>query len=472
MRLLCYFIMCLWLLSACSQPTPKLDTKLTSIRQDGLVVLTRNAPTTYYINRDEEAVGFEHDTIVDFAQSLDVPVRFKLYDTNKELLDALEARQGHIAAAGLTHLDSRAERFEVGPEYYQVEQQVVCRRSGPAPTTIAELSKASLLVGSASSYDERLHELKEEHADLTWQTALFASPEQLLEKVLEEEIDCTVVDSSIFSINQRYLPELVDTFAISEPQQLVWLMPKGATELREAVETWYEEAHKEARTTLYAARYFAHVDIFDYVDITTFKQRINHLLPRYENTFREAGEKYNWDWRLLAAVAYQESHWNPDARSPTGVRGMMMLTNNTARELGVTNRLDPTQSINGGARYLSQLRERLPDSIQEPHRTWITLAAYNIGLGHVYDARTLTKNMGLNPDNWFDLRTVLPKLSQPQYYRNLRYGYARGGEPVHFLARIRNYEDILHKQLDQQKSTANHTMAGIKKPTQAMLGGL
>src|SRR5699024_4570853 len=266
MRTLSYLIMCLWLLSACSQPEPKLAFDLATIQQDGLVVLTRNAPTTYYINRDEEAVGFEHDTIMDFARSLNVPVHFKLLGSNKEIQDALTAKQGHIAAAGFTRLASREERFEIGPEYYQVEQQVVCRRSGPAPTTLEDLAQVSLLVSSASSYHERLQELQQEQPNLEWQTALFLSPEQLLEKVLEEEMDCTVVDSNIFAINQRYFPELVDTFAISKPQPQVWLMPKGATELRDAVKQWYAEAHKEARTTLYAARYFAHVDIFDYVD--------------------------------------------------------------------------------------------------------------------------------------------------------------------------------------------------------------
>ncbi|HLR17185.1 MAG TPA: membrane-bound lytic murein transglycosylase MltF [Alcanivoracaceae bacterium] len=471
MRFISTLFMCLWLLSACSQPeAPPLAFDLDSIKQEGLVVLTRNAPTTYFINRDGEAAGFEHDSLTDFAASLGVPIQFKIYGTSKAILEALETQQGHIAAAGLIHLNSYEERFEIGPEYYEVEQQVVCHRSGPRPKTVTELADVSLLVSSASSYDERLHELKEEHPNLTWQTALFFAPERLLEKVVEKKLDCTIVDSNIFSINRRYFPDLVDSFSINDAKPLVWLMPKGATELREELEKWYAQARKEARTTLYAARYFSHVDLFDYVDITTFKKRIDSVLPRYEQTFREAGEKYGLDWRLLAAVSYQESHWNPNARSPTGVRGMMMLTNNTARELGVTNRLDPTQSIHGGARYLAQLRDRLPDSITEPDRTWIALAAYNVGLGHVYDARTLTRNMGLNPDSWFDLRAVLPKLSQPRYYRNLRYGYARGGEPVHFIRRIRNYEDILQKQLDQQEAARqrradeNHNIAGIKNP--------
>ena len=142
-------------------------------------------------------------------------------------------------------------------------------------------------------------------------------------------------------------------------------------------------------------------------------------------------------------MGYQESHWNPKARSYTGVRGIMMLTQNTASELGIENRLDPLQSIEGGGRYLAKLRSRIDDEVQEPDRTWMSLAAYNVGYGHLSDARKLTSQLGKNPNLWIDVKDSLPLLSQRRYYRNTRYGYARGQEPVNYVQNIRRYYDVL-----------------------------
>ncbi len=172
---------------------------------------------------------------------------------------------------------------------------------------------------------------------------------------------------------------------------------------------------------------------------------IAQRLPRYEALFRRIAESHQIDWRLLAAISYQESHWSPRARSPTGVRGMMMLTLTTAREVGVRNRLDVEQSVRGGARYLNRIHDRLPGSIREPDRTWIALAAYNVGMGHVYDARDLTLQAGGNPDKWHDLRFHLLLLEQSWWYRQTRYGYARGSEPVRYVENIRLFYQHLQQ---------------------------
>ena len=436
------------LLSACDRHTP-LDASPEGIRAHGeLVVLTRNAPTTYFIDRDDMPTGFEYDLATDFAHYLGVPARFVTLDSITDIQDALAAGKAHMAAAGLSRLESRAERFEFGPGYYEVEQQVICRRGGPLPRDLQALADVSLVVTAGSSYEARLQHLQQtEQPGLTWRSDDTSSTEQLLQQVWEEHIDCTVADSNIVAINRRYFPELVIMFPLNAPELLSWLAPKGAHELATAMDGWYQQANEAAFVTEIAARYFAHVEVFDYVDVARFVRRIQEQLPDYEPMFRAAAEQYDLDWSLLAAQAYQESHWDPAARSPTGVRGIMMLTLRTASEVGVTNRLDPEQSILGGARYLANLRERLPDSIEEPHRTWIALAAYNVGLGHVHDARALAQRLGRNPDSWLDLRTVLPLLSQPEYYRTLRFGYARGSEPVQYVRRIRNYEEILVQQL-------------------------
>ncbi|MGL4958395.1 MAG: membrane-bound lytic murein transglycosylase MltF, partial [Plesiomonas sp.] len=188
-------------------------------------------------------------------------------------------------------------------------------------------------------------------------------------------------------------------------------------------------------------KYFGHIDEFDYVDTRTFLAQIEKTLPQYQKLFEQyAGEL---DWRLLAAVAYQESHWNPDATSPTGVRGLMMLTRPTASSVGVNDRTDPEQSIRGGSDYLSRLLDKIPETIPEDERAWFALSAYNIGFGHMMDARRLTKLQGGNPDSWTDVKQRLPMLSQKRYYTQTRYGFARGGEAYRYVENIRRYTQSL-----------------------------
>jgi membrane-bound lytic murein transglycosylase F len=190
-------------------------------------------------------------------------------------------------------------------------------------------------------------------------------------------------------------------------------------------------------------RHYAHVEEFNYSDIQTFTRRIKTHLPRYEALFKKAGEAVGIDWRLLAAIGYQESLWNERAKSPTGVRGLMMLTQPTAKQMKVENRLDPAQSIRGGSEYIARVLKKVPARIAEPDRTWLALAAYNVGWGHVEDARIITQQNGGNPDRWIDVKKSLPLLARKKWYENTRYGYARGWEPVKYVENIRQYYEYL-----------------------------
>jgi len=194
-------------------------------------------------------------------------------------------------------------------------------------------------------------------------------------------------------------------------------------------------------------KHYGFVELFDYVDLSRFNRRIQKRLPKYSADFKQAADEFSLPWTLLAAQSYQESHWRANAKSPTGVRGIMMLTLITAKEMGVKSRLNPQQSIKGGAKYLRRLIDRLPEEIVEPDRTWFALAAYNVGMGHIYDARQLAREKEKDPDKWHDLETVLPLLSQKKYYKKLKYGYARGKEPVRYVQRIRNFRNILEREL-------------------------
>lgn len=443
------------LLAACGEPRAvnrdqQPTRSLAEIRDAGtLRVATRNAPTTWYVGRDGELAGPEHDLVEAFAARLGVDVEWVVEPSVSAVLDAVEAADVDMAAAGLTITAPRRDRFRFGPPYQPVTQQVVCRRDRHRPETVADLVGLDIHVIADSSYVERLEYLQDRHEPrLAWEETAEGGTEQLLEAVWHRRIDCTVADSTIVDINRRYYPELVAPMNLSGEQHLGWVMPQPRRDLQRAVNDWLRDFRRSGMLAQLRDRYYGFFEVFDYVDTRRFIRQIDERYRHFAAIFREAADRFDLSPTLLAALAYQESHWRPDAVSPTGVRGMMMLTRNTAGELGVSNRLDARQSIMGGAEYLAQMRERFAEEVDEPDRTFLALAAYNIGRGHLHDAQMLARELGMSPHHWPDIREVLPLLADPRYYNDLRYGYARGSEPVRYVQHIREYQLILENELD------------------------
>lgn len=260
----------------------------------------------------------------------------------------------------------------------------------------------------------------------------------------EGQIDLTLVDSNELAMNQVYFPNVRVAFDLGDASNLAWAVAPGEdNSLLDQVNGFLDKAKQNGTLQRLKDRYYGHVDVLGYVGAYTFAKHLQQRLPKYEQHFRQASQSNQVDWRLLAAIGYQESLWQPTATSKTGVRGLMMLTQDTAKAMGVSNRLDARQSIGGGSKYFAMIKEGLSDDLKEPDRTWFALAAYNIGIAHLGDARKLAEAEGLNPNKWLDVKQMLPRLSQKQWYRKTRYGYARGGETVQFVQNIRRYYDIL-----------------------------
>jgi membrane-bound lytic murein transglycosylase F len=256
-------------------------------------------------------------------------------------------------------------------------------------------------------------------------------------------------------VNRRFFPELRVAFDLTAPESLAWAFPISEdSSLYDAAVEFFAELEQDGDLEQLLERYYGHVREFDYVDTRVYIRHIENRLPRYRSAFERAARQHEIDWRLLAAVGYQESHWNPKATSPTGVRGIMMLTRRTATHMSVANRLDPAESIGGAARYFRWVRSRIPLEVDEPDRTWLALAAYNVGTGHLEDARRLTDERGGDPDRWIDVRETLPLLSQTPWYTRTRYGYARGREPVRYVEAVRRYYDLL-AWIEQGKRVEN-----------------
>ena len=408
-----------------------------------LVVATRNAPTTWHYDQHLETAGTEHDLVQAFAHAHGWDVQWVLADSVSGVLDALASGEVHMAAAGLTHLESRDERFVRGPDYMEVTEQVVCHRNfGSMPAAADDLPELDLVISAGSSYAETLAQALPEGAAFREESV---GTERLLARVAEREIDCTVADSHIIRYNRRSFPHLEIAFDLSEPRALGWYVHPDHETLAGVAGKWMQSENGRQARERVEELYYAYIGQFDFVDLRALNRRIEDRLPRYREHFERAAQENELSPDLLAALAYQESHWDPQARSPTGVRGLMMLTQRTAEALGVENRLDPVESIDGGARYLRRMHDLLPDDIPEPDRTYLALASYNVGRGHLLDARRLARELGRDPDSWADMRETLPLLTEERYYRNLRYGYARGYQPVYYVQRIRNYRDVIRR---------------------------
>ncbi|MEQ3639015.1 MAG: membrane-bound lytic murein transglycosylase MltF [Alteromonas sp.] len=423
---------------------------ISQIKASGVLkVITRNAPTTYFIGRDILPKGPEFDMAEAFASHLGVELEIIEKPSIQAVIAALRNKEGHIAAAGLTQTKARAKEFMFGPNYQDITQQVVCRRDNVQPEAINELIGLNIMVAEGTAYSERLKELKEQYPTLSWVESSELSTEQILYKVWQREIDCSVADSNIVDLNRRYFPELIAPFNLARSENLAWMLHKSSAGLSAELDNWYLEYEKSGRLESMLDQYYGFFEVFDYVDTRTFIRRVEKRFPEYTQYFSDAATKYKLPFHLLAAQAYQESHWLADAISPTGVRGIMMLTQKTAKEVGVKNRLNPKQSIFGGARYLAKIRtHRFVDEVKEPDRTWLALAAYNVGRAHLHDAQILARKLNLNPHKWADMKQVLPLLSEKRYYKDLRYGYARGTEPVRYVQRIREYQHIIENELD------------------------
>lgn len=433
------FICALTLLFSC-QPKTEPNTVQKILQQGVLKVGTRYGQTTYY-HGAEGPQGFEYELVAGFADYLGVQLEIFPYYNLDELFPKLQSRHLDLVAAGLAITPNRAEHFRFGPAYQHISQKLVFKQGQKWPKTIDELD-GSLSVVASSSHAEILQQEKAEHPDLQWQETNENDEAELLELVLDGQLDYTVADSNILSVIRRRHPELSIAFTLGEEQQIAWLLSQSVDDsLIAAMIDYFGQIQSDGRLVALEDKYYGHVQQFNYVDTRMFISAVEQTLPQYRDWFEQYSG--NVDWRLLAAMSYQESHWNKRARSATGVRGLMMLTLATAQDLGIKSRLDPKQSIQGGAKYVQHLIDRIPQRIQEPDRTWFALAAYNVGWGHVEDARILTEKQGGNPDLWVDVKQRLPLLRQKKYYKTTKYGYARGNEATNYVANIRRYYDTL-----------------------------
>lgn len=412
-------------------------------RRGSIMVLTRNGASSYFLGPDG-GTGPEYDLAAAYADYLDLQLEVKVADAFSDLGSLLDQQQGDFIAANLTRTAERERIFDFGPDYANAKTLVVYKRGQYRPRELSDLIGLNVWVIAGSNYEDVLIEAQKTLPELHWKTEKDLGMEGLLLALIDGELDATLVDSNIFSIHSQFYPGLKIGFTLKDEQPQAWAFRPGDDDsLLQKSRSFFKLIEENGQLATIQNHYKLKRSNLNRVGMFQFMKQIRSRLPPLIPVFQEVADVHDLDWRLLAAMGYQESHWDPVATSLTGVRGIMMLTQRTASQMGVQDRLDPEQSIEGGARYFLRMRKRVPDRIPEPDRSWMALAAYNMGWGHMEDARVLTEQLGGNPDRWADIEERLDLLSKEKWYRQTKYGYARGYEARQYVNNVKSYFDTL-----------------------------
>jgi peptidoglycan lytic transglycosylase F len=431
------------LLAGCTHHEPS---ALEQVRARGeLRVVTLNLPTCYYLGA-QGTEGLEYQLASRFASQLGVKLAMYPVASERAMQDELAAGRADIAAASLSDSPDWRRVGDAAVPYASIPQLVVYQRSGVRPRDTLQLESARLAVRAGSPQERILERLRSTVAPtLQWvQTA--PSSADPIEDVDSGNADYAISDAREFSFAHHLYPNVLVGFALPDTRPAQWIVRKDATELLESVDQFFGALGESGELPQLVRAASGDTRRFEYEESREFQTHVADRLPRYRGWFEEAAAQTRIDWRLLAAIGYQESKWDPRAASDEGAQGLMMLTADTAQAMGINDRRDPQQSIFAGAHYLAQVRQMIPDRIPEPDRTWLTIAAYNVGFGHLEDARVITQALGKDPDSWAEVRERLPLLAQGRWYVRAKRGYARGWEPVQFVDRIQRFLTLLEWQ--------------------------
>lgn len=429
------------LLGTCSQPPGILEKILKS---GELRVVTLNNPSTYYLGADGPQ-GPEYELAAQFAADLGVALNIYSASNARELRREIASGRAHIAAAGLALEQSAPSGSSYGPTYQLVKEHLIYRAGTERPADLVAAGRLGRIeVASESPHAATLARLRTEQPEIRWSENPDAEIDQLLYRISQGDLDYTVADSNEFAVGRSFHPDIAVAFDLDQGKSLAWLVNTRDASLLSRVVSYFSVIDADGRLADILQRYYAKKPVSSALHARNFIVDVREQLPKYLDLFKTAATEVNIDWRMLAAISYQESKWQADATSPTGVRGLMMLTDDTADSLGVQDRLDPQQSILGGARYFINVRNMIPARIKEPDRTWFALASYNMGFGHIEDARIFAQADGKDADKWEVVREYLPLLTQEKWYSQAKRGYARGWEPVQFVDSIRLYMSMLN----------------------------
>lgn len=426
---------------------PRLPRALDNIRNRGVLIVGTLTDAHCYYNYHGREMGFEYELAKAFAESLDVKLQIRVGDSWPQLASWLEAGTCDVVAAGVTITPARLQQADFAGKYLPVQQVLIGRKTNQKRNkfdSVDDLKGKTVQVEAQTAYMETMQLLKNGGLDVNVVSRDDVSTEELIEEVAKGTVGFTIADSNIALLNLRYFPGIRILFPVRDPLTHGWAVKKGEAPLAKNIDLFFNRVHDQGTLKKIYTQYYAYVEKYDELDINGFKQLARQRLPAYEKMIRDASKKHRFDWRLVAALIYQESKFLPDAVNFSGVEGLLQMTEEAAGEVGIEDRLDPRQSIYGGTRYLRNIHDSFQDT-QEPDRTLMALAAYNVGIGHVLDAQQLAKTKGMDPSKWTSIEKTLPLLRLTKYHKNSRHGYCRGFEPVLLVQRVLAYYEILKR---------------------------
>ncbi len=420
-------------------------TRLEKIKKTGVLrLITNNSINTYYYYKGQPT-GFEYDLAKEFANFLDVDLDVVTSGWNN-MFAYLEQGKGDFIASGISITKERLEKVNFSIPYMKIQQHIVHHKLVFGPKNIEDLTFRTIDIRRGTSYHSRLEEIKKSGINVNYILHNNIPTEELIRMVHDRKIKFTIADDNVAYLSQRYYPDILIGIPLQKKESLAWAVNKNDSQMLEQINKFFLYANETGIMQQISDKYYANIEDSDPFDLKSFHQRIETRLPKYKKTIIEESIKYDFDWKLIAAVVYQESHFNPNAKSFTNVRGLMQVTKDTAEEMGIENRLNPSQSIKAGIKYLDKMFKKFDYIEDEYERILFALASYNIGYGHVMDAMQIAKMMGLDEKKWQNLKTALPLLSKSDYYKETKHGYARGWEPVQYVERILTYFDILKQK--------------------------
>jgi len=407
-----------------------------------IVVLTTESPLIYSQPKRGDAFGIDHDLLQSFARHYNIKMKFVVLPDEESVVRALSKGEGDIAAARL-RTPPHNLGFLTSPAYEETYLSLYCR-SKARVQNIKDLNGKKVALLNKDNYlglSERLRQLSPEISLEVYENT---KTRDLMASLAQGKSDCVIAENFSGDFFSRYHLSIEKVAALTEPYSLSWLLTPDNQDLLHLMQAWYQQASREDEIMRVLDRYKTYLAQLDKRDIIRFFKKIRTTLPLYKQAFKDAADEHRLPWQLVASVAYQESHWNPEARSFTGVRGLMQLTTDTADHVGIEDRTDPLQSIWGGSKYLRYLLDKTPRHLNPKDRLALALAAYNIGFAHLRDAQKLAEKMGRNPYSWRHLREVLPLLADPEYADDLEYGPARGYETVDFVERVKSFYNLMN----------------------------
>lgn len=413
-------------------------------RRGHLRMLSLNNPASYFMWRGE-LMGFDFDLMERFADQHALQLSVVLKDSIPELIDALLQGEGDVIAASLSQSAAReAMGLQFSNAYLLVSQQLVGRDDGPSVTSLDQLSGQRVGVNPNTVFYTIFKQLETKGIDLEILEYPKTTTEDMIDKLMQGEFDFVAVDSHLLAIESAYRDNLKINLTLGEETGIAWALRPDQLQLKSQLNSFIKQEYRGLFYNMTYNKYFKNRRKMGQL-------KAERLLPGgelspYDDIIKPLTEQYGMDWRLIVAQMYQESKFDPEAKSFAGALGLMQVMPRTGRDLGYSELNQVENGISAGVAYMDWLEDRFPGDLTLEERLFFTLAAYNVGAGHVHDAQRLTRQLGRDPNRWFEhVEAAMLLLAKPEYYKKARFGYARGSEPVKYVKEIRErYLNYLH----------------------------